>query len=317
MENCIYGGKERCTFDLKDKHGYYYNDLVIEWKMAANKGELRCIDCGQPVYLAAGPIKEPYFAHYDKQACPYGNHIESEESKKGKRLLYTLLKNSFPEGDIRARYRMGNGMYATCYVINPNGQDIAIDYRLQYSGIENFHMRDTYYKENNIIPIYLLGSNKNRPTNQLSWYDNLIQKAIGYCGYLDVIKEQILLKKSFDYTVGMRRKIKYLEKKYSLEELRINEKGDFEGDFQELCNELEKSIEKDKKEYEQNQLRVSQTAKNFYLEGSNGIRADILKSALEYLRRNEGYLVARKYLDYIAEHNLFEASGEETEKRNE
>lgn len=305
MENSIYNGKEICAFDLKDNDGYYNYDLVEEWKNAAHDRRLYCSDCGQGVYLAAGPIKEPYFAHYDKVECPYGNQIESEEMRKGKRLIYTLLKNSFPESDIRARYKMGNGKYSTCYVLHPDGQDIAIDYRLQYNTIDSFHERDTYYKENGIIPVYILGINKNNGSNQLSWYGNLIQKSTGLCIFLDAKNEKVVLKKSFDYRLGKQRIIKYYEKAYDLEGLIINKDGTFDCDFQEECIRILEDIQERKKAYVQNIEK--QRIKNMSIQPKEEglIRPDILRNAILCLERGEGHLVSKRYLDYINEHRLF------------
>jgi hypothetical protein len=307
MENCIYNGKEICTFDLKDKSGYYINDLVLEWKIAADEKKLICSDCGQKVYLAAGPIMEPYFAHYDKESCDYGNQRESEESKKGKRLLYDLLRNSFPQAEIRARFRMKNGMYSTCYVANPGGLDIAIDYRLQHTGIDNFTERDLYYNENQIIPLYILGINKNIDTNQISWYGDLIQKSIGLCIYLDTKSETILLKKRFDYRIGAERKIKYCKKVYPIQELTIKTDGSFLCDFYEECHKIEQGIQQSKNDYDQ-RLKEKRNQKkeleNWLIANRTEIRPDILQKAMECLQRGEGYLVSKKYLDYIKENNL-------------
>lgn len=104
-------GKTICTLELKDENGLYYEELVFEWKQAAAERRLTCLECGAFVYLAAGPIKEPYFAHYDVETCDYSNGKESEELKKGKRLLYQMCRRSFPDSDIHARYRLENGMY--------------------------------------------------------------------------------------------------------------------------------------------------------------------------------------------------------------
>ncbi|MFT4146125.1 MAG: competence protein CoiA family protein [Mobilitalea sp.] len=308
MENCIHNGKEICTFDLKDKSGYYIDDLVLEWKIAADKGKLICSDCGQRVYLAAGPIKEPYFAHYDKEACSYGNQKESEESKKGKRLLYSLLRDSFPQADIKARCRMKNGMYSTCYVSTSGSQDIAVDYRLQQTGIDNFTERDLYYKENEIIPLYILGINKNIDTNQISWYADLIQKSIGMCLYLDTRNETILLKKRFDYRIGAQRKIKYCKKTYPIQELVLKPDGSFVCDFYEECHKIEQEIQQSKNDYDQKlrEKRSQNKAMEIWLNANRTeIRPDILQNAIECLKRGEGELVSKKYLDYIKENNLF------------
>jgi competence protein CoiA len=299
MENSIYNGKEICTYDLKDKNHYYISDLVEEWKLAAYEGKLLCSECGQKVYLAAGQIMEPYFAHYDKLACPYGNVTESEELKKGKRLLYSLLKKSFPEGEIHARYKMKNGMYSTCYVSNPNGSDIAIDYHLQHSGIGKFQERDRYYNSSGILPIYILSINKCGKDKQISWYENLIQKSIGLCIFLDAGNEEILLKRNFDYKVGSLRRVKFCQKIYSLKEILIDSKGAFVCDFMEECNKLELSIKEEKDRYEQ-----TLKSRNAITLKINDIRPDILNNALDCLKRGEGHLVSKRYMDYIMENNL-------------
>ncbi|WMJ89078.1 competence protein CoiA family protein [Anaerocolumna sp. MB42-C2] len=299
MENCFYNGKEICTYDLKDKYHYYISELVEEWKLAANNGKLICSECGSSVYLAAGPIVEPYFAHYDKQSCPYGNLTESEELKKGKRLLYSLLRKSFPENEIHARYKMKNGIYSTCYVTNSDGNDIAIDYHLQHSSIGKFQERDQYYKSSQITPIYVLGINKSSYDNQISWYENLIQKSIGLCVFLDSWNEKILLKKSFDYKLGGLRKIVFCHRIYSIDDIMIDNRGAFISDFSDECNKIELSIKKEKELYEQMMLD-----KNKNISKMNDIRPDILNTALECLKRGEGQLVSKRYMDYIIENKL-------------
>lgn len=299
MENCIYNGKEICTYDLKDKNHLYISELVEEWKLAAGQGKLICGECGERVYLAAGPIMEPYFAHYDKLACPYGNLTESEELKKGKRLLYALLKRSFPEGEIHARYRMENGMYSTCYVINKGSNDVAVDYHLQRSSIGKFQERDQYYKNKQITPIYIMGIKNNSKDNQISWYENLIQKSMGLCGFLDAWDEVILLKRSFDYKVGSQRKVRFIKKLYHLEDMKLDCKGAFVCDFLEECTKIELSITEEKKQYEQ-MLR----ARDEIIMNMNNIRPDVLSTALECLKRGEEHLVSKRYIDYIVDNNL-------------
>lgn len=313
MESCTYNRNDICAYDLKDNSGYYDYDLVEEWKIAASKGKLLCADCGERVYLAAGAIKEPYFSHYDKLSCPYGNQIESEEIKKGKRLLYSLLKRSFPDKDIKVRYKLLNGMYSTYYISNSEGQAIAIDYRLQSGSIDNFNKRNDFYKNNKIIPIYISGIRKNNGSNQLSWYDNLLQKSAGLCIYLDAINEMAVMKKSFDYRLGNQRKVISVEKEYTLESLLIKEDGAFCCDFQDHCSRTEQYIQECKNTYWETiqskkvykKLNTNMSIDNKAIEKA-GLRPDILNNAIKYLERGEGQLVSRKYLDYIIEHKLID-----------
>lgn len=276
MENCLHDGKELCVFELKDCRGYYDNDLVISWKELAQDKRLICPECGAKVRLAAGQIVEPYFAHYDKKECAYGNLIESEESRKAKRLLYVLLKESFPELEIHARYKLLNGLYSTLYVIQPNKHDIALEFRRQTLTVEQFRNRESYYKEHNVTTIFVLANELDKDEKQLSWYQDLIHKSMNYTLFLNVFKETLLFKKSFEYVINGNRKIEIFCKEYKIQELRIDQEGKFTCDFNKQCNvfkrNLEERIEKEEreqqelkeaKEQHQRELRVAQEREAF------------------------------------------------------
>ncbi|MDF2803496.1 MAG: Competence protein-like protein [Anaerocolumna sp.] len=304
MENCIYHGDELCSYNLKDKNNYYNSDLVEQWKLAAAKGELICSDCGQRVYLAAGPIMEPYFAHYDKKSCDYSNVQESEELRIGKRLLYTLLKKSFPSDVIRARHKMKNGMYSTLYLLRQDGREVAIDYRLQRNGIDKFNERSTFYKDENIVPIYVLGIGQNTDNKQISWYEKLIQKEMGYCIFINSWKESILLKKIFDYTVGGVRKLYFCQKEYYLADISLQEDYTFSCDFYEECTIFEEKIKKEKNKYIISYPVTNEDHSVTMIEYE--IRKDILKNALDKMSRGEEGLVSRPYVEFINKYKLLD-----------
>ncbi|MDF2543727.1 MAG: Competence protein-like protein [Herbinix sp.] len=322
MENCLLGGKLICTFDLKDRNGYYYEDLVLEWKQAAAQRHLRCVDCNQPVYLAAGPIKEPYFAHYDTLECDYGNGHESEELKKGKRLLYQLLKQSFPEREVQARYRMENGMYSTLFCKLNQEKSIAVDYRLRCNSLEKFQMRDSYYMENHTIPLYFLGIKQMKESEQLAWYQNLMQNTMGYCAFLNSEKESMVLKKSIGYRLGQDRRYKSCQKEYLLQELILNNDGTFLGDFQNECMKLEEEIKEEKERYlkEQQNLakikeqvlrakqkeeeRQSQYHRNKVIENA-GLDPMLFEKCIKMVDEGNGHLVSKKYYDVIMQLNKY------------
>jgi competence CoiA-like predicted nuclease len=253
MENCLYRGKTICTFDLKDDNGIYYEDLVLDWKQAAADRLLSCTECHAPVYLAAGPIKEPYFAHYDLVDCDYGSGHESEELKKGKRLLYQLFKRSFPEGDIQARFRMENGMYSTLYCILEDGRSYAVDYRLQNNSLEKFRERDSFYLANKIMPIYVLGKHQEKDTKQIDWYQSLIQTSMGCLIFLDTDRETMTLKRSFGYRLGNERKFAYCIKTYPIRELTLDKQGQMLCDFTLECSKLELQIQEEKLQFQKRQ----------------------------------------------------------------
>lgn len=245
MENSIYNTKLICTYDLKDENGIYDEELVLEWKEAAANRLLRCAECGAPVYLAAGSIKEPYFAHYDIAECEYGSGQESEELKKGKRLLYRLLKRSFPDDNIQARYRLENGMYSTLFC-SDGEQSMAVDYRLSNNSLQQFRLRDDYYQAHKIKVIYVLGARQEKATKQLDWYQNLLQNSMGYLVYLDTKKEQLTLKRSFGYRLGKVRHFKNCVKAYPIRELTMDYMGRMLCDFSRLCEQAKYQIEEEK-----------------------------------------------------------------------
>ncbi len=249
MENCYYQGKILCTYELKDSSGYYYEDKVLEWKEAAALRQLTCVECHAPVYLAAGPVKEPYFAHYDIEACEYDSGSESEELKKGKRLLYQLLKRSFPDSNIQAHYRLENGMYGTLFSTDGEHR-IAVDYRLQNTSLEKFRERDNYYQAKQIPVLYILGKRRIAKTDQPDWYQTLVQKSMGYLAFLDAQKETLTLKRSISYRFGKERRFKILEKTYPIGEVTVDWTTSPVGSFTEECERLLRELEQEKLSYQ-------------------------------------------------------------------
>lgn len=332
MENCLYEGKAICTFDLKDGNGIYYEDLVLEWKQAAADRQLTCIECGAHVYLAAGPVKEPYFAHYDLEKCEYANGNESEELKKGKRLLYQLMKRSFPGDEIYARYRMKNGMYSTIYGCLSNQREIAVDLRLQNNSFDQFRKRASYYMEYNILPLFVLGSGKNTNTKQIDWYQSMIQSAMGYLIFLDAYAETITLKKSLSYRLGKDRKFLFCSKTYPIKEIHMDSDGRMSCDFWESCEQAELQITREKEQYdklkqqknklkeyyetmqqkekngmvnyrkkEQEKNRSKQEANYSDLITARGLNPVIYEKCRKMIEEGNAHLVSKKYYDAIME----------------
>jgi competence protein CoiA len=290
MENSIYRGRMICTYDLKDENGIYYEDLVLEWKEAAANRLLRCVECGAPVYLAAGTVREPYFAHYDIEECDYGSGQESEELRKGKRLLYQLLGRSFPDYNIQARYRLENGLYSTLFC-SDGDQSLAIDYRLVNSSLEQFRLRDDYYRSHRIKVIYVLGKRQEKASKQLDWYQNLIQNSMGYLIYLDSGKEQLTLKRSFGYRLGKERQFKTCIKTYPINELTLQDTGELICDFNSMCEVVEHQIEEEKISYQQTQNRLRQLKE----EKERREQEELLR--MEAYRRRQESLLDERDLD--------------------
>lgn len=294
MENCLSDGKELCVYELKNHQGLYDNDLVISWKELAHERKLICPECGAKVRLAAGQIVEPYFAHYDKKECSYGNVIESEESRKAKRLLYMLLKESFPEAKIHARYKLLNGLYASVYAALPNASDIAIEFRRQNLSVEQFRIREAYYKEHNIRSIFVLPIDLDKDKRQLSWYQELIHKSMNFAVFLNVFKETLLLKKSFEYVINGSRSIEIFSKEYKIQDLTLNMDGTFRCDFDKQCDSfqynLEERIENQERELREEKIRRQEEQMRLKIAKESqqkALRESVEREAIRYAKYRE------------------------------
>lgn len=310
MENCFYQGKTICTFDLKDQNGFYYEDLVIEWKQAAADRKLTCAECASSVYLAAGQIKEPYFAHYDRKDCEYSGGQESEELKKGKRLLYQLLKRSFPREDVSARHRMENGMFSTLYCHREDGSEIAIDYRLQSNSLKNYQLRDSYYREYGIIPFYVMGMRQLKNMEQIDWYQTLLQNSMGYLVFLNTDKETVTLKKCFGYRLGKERRFKFCIKSYQVKDLLLTDDGRLICDFFDWCRKTEKEIDQEKLELKKQQEQLirlreenlryeEREARRLEAYKAVNLNPALLEKCRSMIAEGNAELVSKKYYDAI------------------
>ncbi len=329
VENCIYEGKQICTYDLKDQIGIYHQDEVLRLKRAAAQGELYCTDCKDRVYLAAGLIREPYFAHYDAKECSYGNSGESEELRLGKRLLYQLLLRSFPKEAVRVRHRLKDGSYTTFYVETGIGEPIAIDYRLSQMSIEQLDCRIDYLVNHKMKPLFILSSRQDKNREQINWYQSYIQDLLGYCIFFDAVKGELELKRSFQAQVHHLRANRIFQERLKVNETVLKKDGTFDCDFLENCQKKEleimeqlkqsyRSYERDLERrylfyqrqqeedaiYERKQrinqlLRIVSRIDFTQTELSNGIRRDILLSCIDMIHRDELELISTKYLNYI------------------
>jgi len=301
MDICYYNGMEICTYDLKDESGIYYQDTVMEWKRRAAERKLICVDCGSPVYLAAGLIKEPYFAHYDIVSCTYGKRMESQELMRGKRLLYHMLKRSFPTKEIHIRHRLPNGLYATCYVKNEEGYDLALDYRLQTLPIKELDLRVQYYDEQGIIPVFLLGIRQDKQEGQLSWYQTYIQNLSGSCAFLDSEEEKLIMKHHITYLESGKRKSKVYQKSYNIHNLSLSEDGRFLCDFYGDCESIKEELE-EKEEREQKRLKeIREKERRYHVEQ---MRQDSFLAAEQERKEQQYNLKLQEYLEWCKQESL-------------
>lgn len=329
LEICRYHGKEICSYDLKNENGIYRQENVIELKRAAARKELICVDCGKRVYLAAGLIREPYFAHYEAEQCAYGRLGESEESRLAKRLIYQMLKRSFSKETVYARHRLEDGTYTTFYITNDSGEDLGIDYRLTQLPIKLLDKRVDYLKQHQIRPIFFLSDQSSKDRNQLSWYQEYMQDLIGYCIFFHRSKEEFVFKRSFHYQYETYRVDRVFERHLSIQNASLNKDGTFVCDFGEKCMQREQEIidqihqeaELERKEkirqlqYKRQQMLKEATQEKQSLmtrltkimdridfnemDLPSNLRRDILNECLRMIPEGDVELISEKYRNYL------------------
>lgn len=301
MEVCFYQGTELCTYDLKDEQGIYYQEIVMEWKRRAAEKKLFCVDCGSPVYLAAGLKKEPYFAHYDIVACLYGKSVESQEHVRGKRLLYQMVKRSFPTKEISIRHRLPNGLYTTCFVKNETGIDLALDYRLQPLPIKELDLRVQYYDEQQILPVFVLGERQDKKQGQLSWYQTYLQNLSQCCAFLDTEEEMLCLKQNVTHVSQGVRKSMVFERKYSIHEMMLSEDGTYDCDFYSACETLRKELKEKEEQEKQIAWEQKEREKRYYEEQ---VQQEKLKYGLQEEKKLEFEQKLKEYQAWCKKDSL-------------
>lgn len=92
MLNCLLEGKRVCSLDTKNRFDNYIYSEVEKLKEAGQNKNLICEECGESVFLKAGDIKIPHFAHISgvERDCYFdkNENKETEEHKRGKSILY-------------------------------------------------------------------------------------------------------------------------------------------------------------------------------------------------------------------------------------
>lgn len=63
MENCLNNGQRFCSFDVLNEFNVKLHMVIDVWRRAGDNNELICEECGRPVLLRAGDIRQPHFAH--------------------------------------------------------------------------------------------------------------------------------------------------------------------------------------------------------------------------------------------------------------
>ncbi len=245
METCLYKGVEICAYDIVDGNGTLNYELKKEWIIAAKRGELICPECGAKVALKCRDInkKVPHFYHLEDTAiCPSKEYDrrESEDHKKGKMLLYTYLKNKYPDEKIVLKYRFPNRRIADLYIEFTNGDKLAVEYQRTSMFITDIEEKNKDYINSGINTLWILNGNEEKVKNkvkqsELAFFEqNMLNEWDSVAKYLDVKSKKIILSKNMKYINPYKENEAYEElyvESYNLQDVHMNTNGEIECSF--------------------------------------------------------------------------------------
>ena len=113
-----------------------------------------CPCCSGRVFLKAGKIKMPHFAHAPHTTCHAATEGETEEHLSGKKMLYEWLEAQGYEPELE-KYFPDFQQRADVFVRH-NGKDYAIEYQCSVISPDELKRRTRMYLNYRITPIWIL-----------------------------------------------------------------------------------------------------------------------------------------------------------------
>lgn len=176
----MHNGKRVCSLDTKNTYGNYEYEILETLKKASQNHELYCEECGEEVFLRAGEIKIPHFAHKSLSKNCYFNDKrfkESEEHKKGKLALYTFLKQKFNNCLVEVDYHLSNNRRTNVYVETPTIK-LAFEYLRNDMNLNLWEEKHKDYKKIGVKDYWILSAKdfrKNYKSN-IKFFKKFIEK---------------------------------------------------------------------------------------------------------------------------------------------
>ena len=148
-----------------------------------------CPCCTGRVFLKAGKIKMPHFAHAPHLTCNAASEGETEEHLLGKKMLYEWLETQGYKVELE-KYFSSFKQRADLF-IKHNGKSYAIEFQCSVISIEDIKKRTKSYLKHQITPIWILSErhikwkkNNSFMLSAFHWQScsgtNLLPKLIAY-----------------------------------------------------------------------------------------------------------------------------------------
>lgn len=286
MFTAIYNEKIICSFDVKNKYGNYETEIYEEYKKAGQVGLLKCEECGTSVYLKAGNIKIPHFAHKDSnRSCFFELHKnESEEQVRGKFILYKWLAEQYNNVYLDKKY---DNRRANVSIESEKGI-IALQYIRNERSLNEWNEKREDYSELGIKDIYFFSFKEFNTENKISeeQFRKIVQKysSDNIIKMLNTDTNELLLMRYMDVNDenGFLFASELFTQKYNIYDIKFTLDGiiesNFDGEFALAYEKYKNSILEECKKREAERIRNEE------------IREQILmKQKQEYENRKEAY----------------------------
>ncbi len=140
----------------KDQNNRYVSLLTLS-RAELNEHKKKiyyCPCCTGRVFLKAGKVKMPHFAHAAHLTCDAASEGETEEHLLGKKTLYEWLEAQGYEVELE-KYFSSFKQRADLF-IRHNGKSFAIEFQCSIISLEDIRRRTRLYLKHDITPIWIL-----------------------------------------------------------------------------------------------------------------------------------------------------------------
>lgn len=247
MDRCLWKGKPVSAYDAKNIYGEWDFALKEALVAAGQNKELTCEDCGEYVYYKPGREKEPHFAHFksDTRLCALADERESEEHRKGKRVLYHYFKERYPNAVMRLSLTHPFRRRSDLFIQFEDGQKLAVEYQCQDMHVTDWKTKQDDYSANGIKALWVLSAREYAGTDFAKrFFAELVAHGDndGLLVTLDPALLKLGLSKTVAYTDDEGRTVEShnVERFYPLTEVEILPDGRvYQADFERVVTDAE------------------------------------------------------------------------------
>ncbi len=278
MFSAIYNKKKIFSFEITNMYGLRILEKEKEFRLAGHKGKLLCPECNSEVFLKAGKVKVPHFAHRkNNYSCDIKNKssFESEEHKKGVQIIFNLIREKGYYETIDIDYYLPFKRRANIFI--KSEIIMTFEYIANPMNYNEWHNKQKAYEENNIHCRWILSRKRFNEMNGKDY--NFFEKTVSLSDksnvliILDTNSNELVIGKYMQYLVKDNTfKKSFFKETISLENIKLTVNNDISVEkfllkydkanstFQKKAEkEYKKHIEKIKRRNENREKKKSST----------------------------------------------------------